>query len=157
MHLFGRTRLLTPRVLFGIDLPYHLCRLGYLLHILHHTQLTLHKLWRDHILLILDLERPQFLHTSLDSLDSSDTLRVASPPPPPPPPYPTRPGGRMGSEDADQFYHINIFKYCRNKCRIIISIKEGPPFCQLTISFNMTCIPFQHYHLQNIIKVYLHK
>ena len=50
-----------------------------------------------------------------------------------------------------------IFEYCRNKCHIIISVKEGPPFCQLTLSFNMTCMPFQHYHLQNIIRVHLHK
>ena len=27
-------------------------------HILHHTQFTLHRLWRDHLLLILDPERP---------------------------------------------------------------------------------------------------
>ena len=71
--------------------------------------------------------------------------------------YPTWPGGQTKSGDADQFYHIYIFEYCRNKCRIIISIKEGPPFCQLTLSFNMACMPFQHYHLQNIIRVHLHK
>ena len=73
------------------------------------------------------------------------------------PSYPTQPGGRTGSGDADQFYHIYIFEYCRNKCRIIILVKEGPPFFQLTLSFNMACMPFQHYHLQNIIKVHLHK
>ena len=71
--------------------------------------------------------------------------------------YPTRPGDRTGSEDVDQFYHIYIFEYCRNKCRIIISIKKGPPFCHLTLSFNMACMPFQHYLLQNIIKIHLHK
>ena len=73
------------------------------------------------------------------------------------PPYPTRPGGRTGSGDVDQFYHIYIFEYYRNKCRIIISVKEGPSFCQLTLSLNMACMPFQHYHLQNIIRVHLHK
>ena len=65
-----------------------------------------------------------------------------------------RPNGIRGD---DQFYHIYIFEFCKNKCRIIISVKEGPPFCQLTLSFNMTCMPFQHYHLQNIIRVHLHK
>ena len=49
---------------------YHLNRLDYQLHILHHTQFTLHRLWRDHLLLILDPEHPQFLHNSLDSSDS---------------------------------------------------------------------------------------
>ena len=49
MHLFGHTGLLNPRVQFSIDLPYHLSRLGYQLHILHYTQFTLHKLWRDHL------------------------------------------------------------------------------------------------------------
>ena len=73
------------------------------------------------------------------------------------PPYSTRPEGRRGFEDVDQFYHIYNFEYYRNKCHIIISVKEGPPFCQLTLSFNMTCMPFQHYHLQNIIRVHLHK
>ena len=70
MHLYGRTGLPTPRVQFSIDLPYHLSRLGYQLHIIHHTQFTLHRLWRNHLLLILDPERPQFLHNSLDSLDT---------------------------------------------------------------------------------------
>ena len=37
MHLYGYTRLPKPRVQFSIDLPYHLSRLGYQLHILHHT------------------------------------------------------------------------------------------------------------------------
>ena len=27
------------------------------------------------------------------------------------------------------YIYIYIFEYYRNKCRIIISIKEGPPFC----------------------------
>ena len=63
------------------------------------------------------------------------------------PSYSTRPKGRTGSGDADQFYHIYIFEYCSNKCRIIISIKEDPPFFQLTLSFNMACMPFQYYHL----------
>ena len=71
--------------------------------------------------------------------------------------YLTQPRGRTGSRDTYQFYHIYIFKYYRNKCRIIISIKEGSSFCQLTLSFNTTCMPFQHYHLQNIIRVHLHK
>ena len=66
------TRLLMPGVQFSIDLPYHLSRLGYRLHILYHTQFMLHRLWRDLLLLILNPERPQFLHSSLDS---SDTLR----------------------------------------------------------------------------------
>ena len=56
MHLFGHTGLPTPKVQFSINLPCHLSCLGYQLHILHHTQLTLHRLWRDHLLLILDLE-----------------------------------------------------------------------------------------------------
>ena len=73
------------------------------------------------------------------------------------PPYLTQPRGRTRFGDADQFYHIYIFKYCKNKCCIIVSVKEGPPFCQLTLSFNMTCMLFQHYHLQNIIRVNLHK
>ena len=64
------------------------------------------------------------------------------------PPDLTRPGGLTGSGDADQFYHIYIFEYCRNK--------EGPLFFQLTLSLNMTCIPFQYYHSQNIIRVHLH-
>ena len=72
IHLYGRIGLPTPRVQFNIDLPYHLNRLGYQLYILHHTQFTLHRLWRDHLLLILDPKRPQFLH---NSLDNSDTLR----------------------------------------------------------------------------------
>ena len=71
--------------------------------------------------------------------------------------YSTQLGGQIEFADANQFYHIYIFDYCINKCRIIISVKEGPSFCQLTLSFNMTCIPFQHYHLQNIIRVHLHK
>ena len=58
------------------------------------------------------------------------------------PPYPTQLGGRTRSGDADQFYQIYIFEYCRNICRIIILVKEGPPFCQLTLSFNMACMPF---------------
>ena len=73
------------------------------------------------------------------------------------PPYLTRPEGQTRSGDANQFYHIYIFEYCRNKCFIIISVKDGPPFCQLTLSFNMACMPFQHYHLQNIIRVHFHK
>ena len=73
------------------------------------------------------------------------------------PSYSTWHGGQTRFGDVDLFYHIYIFEYCRNKCRIIISVKEGPPFCQLTLSFNMTCMPFQHYHLQNIIRVHFHK
>ena len=49
------------------------------------------------------------------------------------PPYPTRSGARTESGDIDQFYHIYIFKYCRNKCRLIISVKEGSLFYQLTL------------------------
>ena len=45
------------------------------------------------------------------------------------PPYPIRPGGRTEFGVVDQFYHIYIFEYCKNKCRIIVSVKEGPPFC----------------------------
>ena len=71
------------------------------------------------------------------------------------PPYSTWPGGVTRFGDADQFYHICIFEYCRNKCRRIILVKEGPPFCQLTLSSNIAYMPFQYYHLQNIFKVHL--
>ena len=45
------------------------------------------------------------------------------------PPFPTRPGGRTGFGDANQFYHIYIFEYHRNICCIIISVKDGLLFC----------------------------
>ena len=77
-------------------------------------------------------------------------LRVARP-------YPTRPKGLTRSGDTVQFFHIYIFEYYINKYQIIISIKEDSSFCQLTLSFNMTCMSFQHYHLQNIIRVHIHK
>ena len=75
-HLYDRIRLLTPRVQFSIDLPYHPSRLGYQLHTLHHTQFTLHRLWRGHLLLILDPEPRQLRHITPLGMPLSEVLQT---------------------------------------------------------------------------------